>query len=245
MINPDAELNRLRWRLQDAGWDYREIDDIVDDASNDINELILDIVSNGVAEATDYAQDIGAEEFIEEMDIEEAHGFFRIGTISGKLDYSTPKRQMLQDLLQGAEENPETGIKSKVIPVGSSSKSKVPGDIFSVMQERQARIDEARATLISNNLDKRSARANVMASRFRDILKQNLVSKRRDQEVRVPTKDIEFRTVSSEQDPETQWVYPAKELDLTGYIMDLNQRMADTMMDVVPRLIDAYVEEYS
>jgi hypothetical protein len=71
-----------------------------------------------------------------------------------------------------------------------------------------------------------------------------LVSKRTERQVPAPTKDITFRTASSEQDPETDWVYPAKELDLTGYIMDLNSRMSDTMSDVVPKLIETYIEEY-
>jgi hypothetical protein len=246
MINPDAELDRLRWRLQDSGWEYSEIETIVDEASGDVNELILDIVSNAVAEATDYAQDLGADDFIEEMDVQEAHGFFRISTISGKTDYSTPERQMLLDLLRNAKENPETGIKSRVIPVGAGSgKNKVMGDIFSVMKDRQAKIDQARSALIDNNMNNRSERAVAMASRFRDILGRNLADKRTEQKVQTPKKDITFRTVSSEQNPAEDWVYPAKEMDLTGYLMDLNKRMEDSMVGVIPRLIDTYIEEYS
>ena len=64
MVNPDAELHRLRYTLSNSGWSIGEIDQIVDEASRDVNELILDIVSNAVAQATDYAQDIGAEEFM-------------------------------------------------------------------------------------------------------------------------------------------------------------------------------------
>lgn len=243
MATPDSELYRLRHSLYGSGWEMGEIEQILDQASKDVNELILDVVENAVAEAIDYAQDLGAEEFISEIDIQESGGFFEIRTISGKTDYSTPAREMLDDLLRDAPVNPNTGNKTKVIPMGGKSK-KLYGDIFSVMQDRQKKIQEARKSLIENNLDKRSARATSMAHDFRSILQRNLASRQRVTQVKDVESPAKFRTASSTQDSSESWVYPAKEMDMTGYLMDLNSRITTTLDSAVTQLIDSYVEEY-
>lgn len=243
MSSPDSELYRLRNNLYSSGWEAGEIDQILDQASKDVNELILDVVENAVAEAIDYAQDLGAEEFIAEMDIQESGGYFQIWTISGKTDYSEPVRQMLPDLLKNGSQNPNTGNINKVIPIGGKDQ-KILGDIFSVMQDRQKKLQEARESLVENNLDKRSARASHMASSFRSILQRNLAARQKITKVREVTSPTEFRTASSKQDPSESWVYPAKEMDMTGFLMDLNSRIANTLESAISQLISSYIEEY-
>jgi hypothetical protein len=235
-MTPDSELHRLRGVLYNSDWEIDEIEEIMDQASKDVNEMILDIVENAVAEAVDYAQELGAEKFIEDIDIIEGGGYFRISTVSGITDYSTPKRQMLPSLLKGQE--------SRVIPVGGK-KETIYGDIFSVMKDRQKQIDEARASLIENNLDRRSNRANQLAGQFKSILQRNLVAKRTERKVNISSsQDIEFRTASIKQDPDESWVYPAKELDMTGFLMDLNSRMITILDSAVSDLIDNYIKAY-
>lgn len=242
-MSPDAELNRLRFSLYHSGWEQGEIDQIADDASRDINELILDVVENAVAEAVDYAQDLGAEEFIEQIDIQESNGYYKITTLTGVTDFSIPEKQMLEDLIKDAPENPNTGNKNKVIPVGGR-KAKVHGDIFSVMQDRQRKIQEARQSLVENSLDKRSARATQMASQFRSILQRNMPARRKDTPIKERSPAPNFRTASSKQNPAESWVIPAKDMDMTGFLMELNHRIVTTLDSAVVQLIESYVEEY-
>lgn len=247
MVNPDAELNRLRWMLQATGkWESGQVEQVIDEASAEINELILDVIESAVAEAIDYAAEIGAEEFIEEIDVVPVGGFYQVSTITGRTDYSTDERKMLPDLLRDAPTNPETGIKSRVIPIGNAGGAKVYGDIFSVLQDRQRKISEARMALIDNDLNNRSERAAAVAARFRDVLARNLAAARPRRKFENKTiQNPEFRTASSNQDPDTQWVYPAKEMDLTGYLMDLNKQVEQSMTEGILFVIDAYYKEFS
>lgn len=243
MSTPDSELYRLRHTLYGSGWEMNEIEDIIDQASRDVNEIVLDVVENAVAEAVDYAQDLGAEEFMSEIDVRERGGYFQIETISGNTNFSTPAREMLPDLIKDAPTS-SNGNKNKVIPVGAGS-SKIRGDMFSVMQDRQKKIQEARASLIESNLDRRSARATQMAHDFRSVLHRNLVAKQAERKVsKGNSANIEFRTASSTQDPSVSWVYPAKDMDMTGFLMDLNDRIRSTLGAAITQLIDSYIEEY-
>ena len=245
MINPDAEINKLRSYLSQRDWMPSEVEDILDLASNDVNEIILDIVSNAIAEATDHAVELGAEEFIEAMDVIEVGGGFMISTVSGKTDYSVPERKMLNDLLKNAKVS-EEGHRYKVIPIGGEETTQQPRDIFSVIRQRDAALQEARRTLNSQALDKRSARAQTMAAHFRNImvsgLSERLTTKPR--EIKTRTKP-EFRTASDKQDENTQWVIPAKELDLTGYLMDMNKRIQDSIYSSVVFIIESYEKEFA
>ena len=245
MATPDSELYRLRTNLYGSGWEMDEIDQILDQASKDVNEIILDVVENAVAEAVDYAQELGAEDFINEIDVQESGGYFRIGTISGTTNFSTPAREMLPDLIKNAPENPNTGNKNQAIPIGAGS-NKMYGDIFSVMRERQSRITEARASLVESKENHRSNRAAQMASQFRSVLQRNLAAKRTERQVpKNSSVNIEFKTASSTQDPSKSWVYPAKEMDMTGYLMDLNSNIYNTIDSTLSQLIDSYIEEYA
>lgn len=246
MINPDAEINRLRSSLNQRGWLPTEVDEICDLASNDINEIILDIVSSSVAEATDYALDIGAEEFVEDLDVIEVGGGFMISTRSGKTDYSTPARKMLPDLVKGGEVS-EDGDRYKVIPVGSKSTTRMPKDIFDTLQQRDSVLQEARAALNQQSLDNRSERAGKMASHWKTVISRKLeerVAANKPQRVATIGKPS-FKTASEKQDANTQWVIPAKEMDMTGYLMDMNKRIQDSIYSSVMLIVENYEREFA
>lgn len=250
MLNPDAELNRLRWSLSNKDWLPNEVDEIVDQASTDVNNAILDVVSNAVAEATDYAIEIGADDFVEDIDVVDVGGGFQIVTKSGKTDYTKPARQMLPDLLKNAKVA-EDGSRYKVIPVGARNKSVTPQkDIFSAMRATMEAQREARANLLQNNLDQRSARAQAMAKEFRNIVDQRLqmLHQRRSQRTDTGTHNtgkVDFATASSKQDPTTQWVIPEEKMDMTGYIMDMNKRIEESIYESVSFIIQSYEQEFA
>jgi len=246
MINPDAELNRLRSYLGSRNWVPNEVEDIVQLATRDVNEIMLDIISNAVAEVTDYAADLGAEEFIEEMDVVEIGGGFMISTLSGRSDYSIPERRMMSDLLKGAK-IAEDGSRYKVIPIGKTSTTKQPRDIFSVMQQRDSVLQEARQSLNQQALDHRSARAQTMASHFKDIINRKLQERVRLSKPSTSSAKEQpiFRTVSDKQDESTQWVIPAKEMDMTGYLMDMNKKIQDSIYSSVLFIVESYEKEFA
>lgn len=53
-----------------------------------------------------------------------------------------------------------------------------------------------------------------------------------------------FRTVTSKQDPTTQWVQPAKEKDFTQEVADINQNLRNSISSAILDIIDSYKEMY-
>ena len=246
MINPDAELSKLRMYLQDKGWYGNEIEEIVDLASRDINNIMLDVISNAVAEATEHAEELGADEFIKEMDVVDFGGGFIITTLSGKTDFSTPAKKMLPDLVKHGKVS-EEGHRYRVIPVGSKKEIKQPKNIFSSLQAQQLAQQEARASLLESNIDNRSTRAKHMADHFRSIMSRRLDDMRAQSGPKTyeSTGEVKFRTASEKQDPNTQWVIPAVKMDMTGYLMDMNSRIEDTISSSISYIIESYEKEFA
>jgi len=250
-MNPDAELQKLRWSLSNGGWLPNELDEIIDIASRDINESILNIVSNAIAEITDYAIDIGAEEFIGDVDVQEIGGGFIITTRSGTMDYSTPERHMLPDLVRNGKVS-EEGYKYQVIPIGAKKKVKPIRNIFNTMRDQVADQQEARASLLQNSMDNRSARAQHMASQFKSIITDRLQQLHAQRASAAAAEGnyntggaVKFATASEKQDAATQWVLPAKEMDMTGYIMDTNKRIEEAIRVSVDYIVSSYEREFA
>jgi len=245
MINPDAEIAKLRYYLDDRGWLPQEIEEVLDLASRDINETILDVISNAVAETTDYALDMGAEEFVEDITVVEIGTGFMITTQSGQTNYSTPERQMLHDLTKNGKVS-EDGHRYKVIPVGGKRSLTRPTNIFGQMQEQQREQQDARASLLESNMDKRTAKAQHMAGHFRSIISSRLEAMQANKSKQSNSYgEPEFRTASTKQDPAESWVVPAKDMDMTGYLMDMNSRIEATISGAISFIIESYEKEFA
>jgi hypothetical protein len=244
MINPDVEIANLRHYLNGRGWLPQEIEDILDLASRDMNEVILDVVSNAVAEATEYAEDLGAAEFIEDIDVVEIGGGWMITTHSGKTDFSVPERKMLPDLVKNGKVSKD-GNRYQVIPIGGKKEITQPKDLFSTMRQQQVEQREARASLLDKSIDQRSARAQQMASHFRSIINRRLSDQHTGRKITVPTGDVVFKTASEKQDINTQWVSPAIERDMTGFLMDMNKRIDDTIDSSIRFIAESYEKEFA
>ena len=243
MINPDAELNRLRYELRQKGLSLSEVDELCDSASQDINELILDITSNAIESAIAYAEDIGAEAFISDMDIIDVGGGYMISTRSGVTNFSIPERKMLPDLVKNGKTS-EDGNKYKVIPITKKQEEQVITDIFTVQKQRDAQINHIRSTINNKSID-RSERAKMMADEWRKSININMSSRPAKRKIEVKSADVVFRTASESQDPNTSWIYPAKDMDMTGFLMDLNKKMQQDVYFSVINVIQAYSRSYS
>lgn len=241
MLNPDAELNRLRSFLMMKNVPFGDIDTVLNAAGNDIDEAVLSIVSNAMVEAAGYATDIGADEFVDEIEIAEVGGSYHIVTRSGKTDYSIPEIKNLPNLLKNAE-TAEDGSRYKVIPVGGKNSNKIKRSIFEDQQALQAKIETARESLISRLNMKNSGE---LAERFREKMQQNLAARKSFYSLgrmgdTSPTQAPKFITASSKQDPETQWVIPAVNKDMTDYLMTINYNIEQDVRDTVITIIDEY-----
>jgi len=59
-----------------------------------------------------------------------------------------------------------------------------------------------------------------------------------------PTGSQIFRTASSKQDPQTQWVQSAKEKDFTEDVAAINQNLRSSLDDSIRDIINSYMEMY-
>lgn len=240
MLNPDLEINRLRWTLSNRGWEALELDQICDQAAADINNLILDVVSSATAEAVSYAEAIGATEFIDDLDIVESGNIFQIRTRSGRTDFTRERKEMLPHLLKNGETAAD-GSRYKVIPIHEKQKFDIGSSMFETMKKLDASQQAARAALVDNARNNRSARATQMADQFRQSMRQTMVSKNKKVDDGPVTG---FVTASSKQNPETQWVIPEKDADMTQFLSDLNNRISDSIEQSLILILKSYEEEY-
>lgn len=242
MLIADAEINRLRFYLSDKQWLSHEIDSICNLAWNDINEVILDIVSNAVADATEHAESIGADEFIEEIDVVETGNSYEIRTLSGRTDYSTERQKMLPHLIKNGK-TAQDGSKYKIIPVKGEEQPRMPADTFSAMRARASAVEQVRESLQKYNEELRSAKAGKMAGKFRDIMREK-IQKRSTISTQTESSEVKFRTASSKQDVNSDWVIPEKDIDMTEYLYDLNTRIEQSISSSVQLIIESYEREY-
>ena len=55
-----------------------------------------------------------------------------------------------------------------------------------------------------------------------------------------PAVGKEFRTATSKQDPTTQWVKPARDINITNDLMDINSRMSAQITNATQTIIHRY-----
>lgn len=245
-MNPDFEINQLRWQLQSKDYTHEEIDELCDIVSHQVNEVILDIVENAVAEAIMYAESNNIHDFISDINIIDTGESFRIWTLSGITDYSTPEVQMLPHLLKNADIAAD-GSRYKVIPVKEKTKPSTTMGTSSVdvLKRQQVAADQARLSLKQNRGDNLSAKAHSMANDFRAALARNMDQQRKEKQQSIASGTPKFRTASSKQDPKTMWVLPEKELDMTQFLLDLNDRMRDEIHRSVTIIVNSYKEDFA
>ena len=251
MTNPTLELHRLRESLltqarSEAGWiggvitslrrtlrmkqksDDR-IDELVHRAENDLNVAILDIVVDNLQQVQQLAIEYGIDDFVENVDIQAVGGHFEIAITGGKTDFSTPREEMLPKLLRTGKTSSK-GMVYKVIPLPTVREYKTRSlSSVDAMQSRAAEIKQERV----NN--KRSLDAGRMAKNFAT----SAPKVKMDVQV-TPAVGKEYRTATSKQDPATQWVKPARDINITNDLMDINSRMSAQITNVTQSIIHRY-----
>jgi len=234
------DIERLRFALSRNQVPNIEIQYICDNATGEINEALLSIVSGAVGEALDYAVNIGADGFIDDVQIlPDSNGLYQISTHSGIMDYSKDKEEMLPHLLKNAK-TAQDGSRYKVIPIPQKD-TKVEHSMFSVLQSRQDAQDDARAALRDRVNNKRAGITDVLQA---NLAKQASAANTVRSTSHVKSGTVEFRTASDKQDASKAWVIPEKEADMSEYVQDLNRRILDQARDVIKSVVDSYYSSY-
>ena len=138
----------------------------------------------------------------------------QIATDSGNMDFSTPPYPMLPKLLQGAKPIKDGSGVYKVIPIGK------PG------------VDRPK---IANNIYDAWKQLNTERAES---------AKAQYSRVAPKGSKTQFRTATSKQDANTQWVLPAKEKDFSDDVSSINKELGATMDELIRNIISDYEESF-
>lgn len=143
-----------------------------------------------------------------------APGAFLLETESSRTDFSDPPYPMLDRLLKNAKPMKDGSGVYKVIPVGEPGSGKRP--IYTDITDAQKAIA--------------AERHEAAVDRYNKIKPKN--------------SKANFKTATSKQDRNTQWVMPAKEKDFTQDLKDINSGLQETARDVIERIIRSYEDNF-
>jgi len=237
MIYPDLEIDRIRNTLYRYGLEARDVQTIVDSMSSEINETISSIISEAAAEAVMYAESAGITQFMDDIDIVPDGWMFFVRTKSGNTNYSTPRIANLPNLLKNAKVSSD-GSRYRVIPIKNKPNKNMTSS-FSVMADQQKIAEDARRS-IGNAAGTRSAQASMIAQQIKQSV-SGIIQSDKQSDAGITT---EFRTASDKQNPDTSWVIPEKDRDMTQFLDQLNDRVRDNMQTSVASIISQYEQEY-
>ena len=243
MLDARTEIDRLKQRLRMKNLSEVVIDDICDEVSREISMMTADILADAMNEAVNVGGDVGSTDMIEELRTVRTGPTFEIITDSGRTDFSEPPFPMLPRLLKNAK-TAQDGSLYKVIPI----KQKTTSNRVAVTTEAALEgINEARRIAkeqrdAENHNHRGSFTPDAMKGADTFSAMQSINRAR----AKAPAKGslgsgpvINFRTASSKQDPNTQWVMPGKMRNVGGELREINMNMQDdidrTIEDVIRR----------
>lgn len=223
------DVSGLRRSLQIKRKSADRIDEIVYRAENDINIAIVDIVTYGLQQVQQLAIEYGIDDFVENVHIQAIGGSLTIAITGGKTDFSTPAVEMLPGLLR-AGKTAKDGSVYRVVPLPTIREFKTRS--LSNVDAMQARAADIKQERIDHNraLDATRMARNLAASAPRAQMNVEVT----------PAVGKEFRTATSKQDSTTQWVKPARNINITNELMDINSQMAAQIRDVTRSIINRY-----
>jgi len=138
-----------------------------------------------------------------------------VSTDSGNMEFTDPPYPMLSKLLQNAKPIKDGSGVYKVIPVGASSNTRPK---------------------VSTNI----------YDAFKKINAERAENAKQQSNAIAPTgsRATQFRTATSKQDANSQWVKPSKTKDFTGDMQSINKELADTMEERIRDILRSYEEGF-
>lgn len=208
------EIERLRNVLRSKGLDEQTIASIVQKAEVEISNALRARLNEAMELAIQSGVQKGSADFINELRPRE--DAFILDTESGITDFSDPPFPMLDRLLaSGAKPLKDGSGVYKVIPVGGNS-----------IKPKQK--------IHTNIFDAQRA---ISAERYENAVSQyNKIAPQQSK--------ANFKTATSKQNRDSQWVMPAKEKDFSEDLAEINSMLhADhdsIIMDIIKNYEDSF-----
>lgn len=214
MINIFLELERLRGILIAKGYDGSQIELILLQAENEINSKLRQRLDYALDTAVELGVQKDSPEFIN--DLRPNSDAFRMETESSVTDFSEPPKPTLDMLLARSAKPIKDGSGVyKVIPVGGKSGAQKPKIHTNIFDAQKAAMAE---------------RHENAAAQYKNIAPK--------------ASKINFRTATSKQNRNTQWVKPAKEKDFTSELQNINSQLSNDKEDIILEVIRSFEEGF-
>lgn len=248
MLDANAEIERLRQRLKFKNLSDSVIDEICDDVSREIRMRTSDILADAMNEAVNAGGDIASVEFIDELKAVRSGRSIDIITESGKTDFSEPPFPMLPNLLKNAKVAKD-GSLYKVIPMRQKSTNNNDTAMAVTTEAAYRNIENARRVAKDEREQTHRQGSSPDALKGMDTFSaMQAISKSRQRQSKAKTKTVEpavsFRTASSKQDASTQWVQPGRNVNMSGTLNNINDRLHDSIDRAIEEVIRAHEGMY-
>jgi len=209
------ELDGLRRILTSRGIDSDTVEAIISKAEQEIIIALQDQMDSAIDQAVQIGVQKDSLEFIN--DLRPRPDAFVLDTASGSMDFSDPPYPMLDKLLtHNAKPMADGSGVYKIIPVGSPSKKSKPAIYTNIFDAQKA--------LSAERYEKAVAQYDRVAPKSE------------------ATKS--FRTATSKQSRNTQWVLPAKDKDFTGDMSQINNALTQSHDQIIADIIRNYSEAF-
>lgn len=245
MINARFEVDRLRQTLIFKGLSDREADHLANLASQDIAVAVTELLTSALSEAAYLGEQLGIDDFSEQVRAVQVGSTYQIVTDSGKSDFSVGEMHMLPHLLKNPK-RAKDGSLYKVIPMKNKSSSKQIRSIFDAQRDQQEAQKAALAKVQTENMPtgadplSPTVMFSGLAAAKDFVTRKQQLKKLMDKNNEGGPK--EFRTASSKQDPSTAWVLPAKQRDMTAVLVDLNRQLENNIQLTIASIVRQYEE---
>lgn len=214
MVNLFLEIERLKSSLRSKGMEEQFVEEVAAKAQTEISLALRERLDAAMDLAVQSGVQKDSADFIN--DLRPRPDAFIIDTTSGITDFSEPPLPMLDKLLaRGAKPMKDGSGVYKVIPVGSESKEKKPAVHTNIFDAQKA----------------------IAAERYENAVSQyNRVTPKGSK--------VNFRTATSKQSRQTQWVLPEKKKDFTEDLAEINNLLSADYDSVVLNIIRSYEEGF-
>jgi hypothetical protein len=214
MINTFLEIERLKATLKSRGLSDETVELIAKKAEAQIAKELSAQIDSAMEVAIQSGVQKDSADFINEL--RPRPDAFILDTMSGITDFSDPPFPMLDRLLaHGAKPLSDGSGVYKVIPVGTPS-------------------NKPKKEIYANIFDAQKA---ISAERYATALSQY-------NKVIPKGSKVQFRTATSKQNRNTQWVLPAKEKDFTEELQEINNMLRNSHDDIILKVIREFEESF-
>lgn len=247
MLDARTEIERLRQRLKMKSLSDSVVDEICDDAVREISAATSDILADAMNEAVNLGGDVGSVDFIDEIRAVRTGPSFEVTTDSGRTDFSEPPFPMLPKLLKNAK-TAKDGSLYKVIPIKQKTSNK---SMAVTTEAAMQNINHARKQAKEQrDAEKESYRGTISPDAMKGMdtfAALQSINRSRQKQPKVGQQSgpiINFRTASSKQDPNKQWVMPGKVRDVSGPLREINMNMHDNIDRAIEDIIRRHENMY-